>query len=297
MKMRLCTAFLALSAALVGCSGTGDDDDSARTIPPAAGCALPALQNTRFSFHLHYGGEEYPQAGLLDLMAEVGLEVFPFTFLPGIVTELGTDEETGLLAVTLMDNTPPPEGEPPAEDPNWIRILYELPLGYDLPVELNQQVASVTVLDVTSGELIAAFGLWHELEDGSFQLLFLAEPSDAGLAFAPGSQHPVFQQVDLRDRACPNLYSLPTGCASAYNLSMQFEVLPLVAEDGTETPGDSFELWPTEHRDFTFGDLELRAVNVWSFSFRDIDPECNSPYDFGAERASYFVTRTANAPQ
>ncbi len=295
MRMRLCAAFLVLSTVLVGCP-EGDDDDSTRTIPPPAGCDLPALSNTRFSFHLHFGGEEYPQAGLLDLMEEFDVDVFPFTFLPGIVTELGPAEEPGLMAITLTDNTPPPEGEDPPEDPNWIRITYELPLGYDLPVELNQQVASVTVLDVSSGDLVAAFGLWHELEDGTFQLLFMAEPSDAGLAFQPGDAHPMFASVELRDRACPNLYTLPTGCASAYNLSTQFEVLPEELEDGTVIDGDSFELWPTEHRDFVYAGLELRAVNVWSFAFREIDPECNNQYDYSAQRASFFVTRTANAP-
>jgi hypothetical protein len=296
MNLRLCTSFLALSAMLVGCPPT-DDDDSSRTIPPPAGCSFPALANTRFSFNIHFDGEDYPTKRLLDLMAKFEVPVFSFTFVPGIVTELGPDEETGLLAVTLTDSTPPPDGEPPPEDPNSIRIVYELPLGYDLPVEIGQRVAAITVLDISSGDLVAAFGLWEELEDATFELLFLAEPSDLGLAFTPGDSHPLFASVETRDRACPNLYTLPTGCASAYNLSLQLEVLPDTPEEGEEeVPGDSFELWPTEHRDFVRNGIELRVVNVWSFTFREIDPECNNPYDFTAQRASFFVTRTANAP-
>lgn len=278
---------------LVACH-TNDDDDSARTIPPPEGCEFPALANTSFSFNIHYFEVDYPQHELVALMNEIGLDVFSFQFAPATVTELGPDPDSNGLAITLTDSTPPPEGEDPPEDPNWVRIVYELPLGYELPLELGDSIGSITMLDISQGSLIAAFGLWEETPEGEFELLFLAEPSDAGLAWQPGDTHPAFASVASRDRACPSLARL--ACANSYNLSVQFEVRTTLDEEGGEVPGDSFELWPTEHRDFTLGDLELRVVNVWSFAYRDIDPECSNPYDFSAERFSYFVTRSAAAP-
>ncbi len=294
MKPWTSPLFFALALSLVACP-PGDDDDSARTIPPPAGCDLPALSNTSFTFHIHYAGEEYPQHELVSLMEELQLPVFAFTFAPAIVTEFGEDPDSNLLALTLTDSTPPPEGEDPPEDPNWVRIVYELPLGYTLPIEVGDAIGSVTVLDISQGSLIAAFGLWEETPEGEFKLLFMAEPSDAGMAWTPGPQHPVFNAVETRDRACPSLARLT--CASSYNLSLQMEVLSTLDDEGNEIAGDSFELWPTEHQDFVLGDLELRAVNVWSFTHRDIDPECSNQYDFSAERFSYFVTRTAASPQ
>jgi hypothetical protein len=64
-------------------------------------------------------------------------------------------------------------------------------------------------------------------------------------------------------------------------------------------PGESFELWPTEHRDFLLGpaQIEMRVVNVWSYAWREIDPDCaGTGYDYDAERFSYFVTRAAFSP-
>jgi hypothetical protein len=104
--------------------------------------------------------------------------------------------------------------------------------------------------------------------------------------------------VTVRDRACPNLAALQ--CANPYNLSVEFE---------TNVPGDDddsaaskpppepehFELWPTEHRDFSVGDLGLRVVNVWSYAYREINPECTG-YDWSADRMSYFVIRSEFAP-
>ncbi len=300
MRLRLCTAFLLLATTLLGCPPESDDDDSDRTIEDAPGCSFPALANVQFTFTIHWFGEDYTQDALLDLMAEFDVDVFPFTFLPATITELGPDPDNpNLLAVTLTDSTPPPEGEDPPEDPNYVRIVYSLPLGYELPVSLEQAVASVTVLDVSSGDLVAAFGIWEEIDDGAaFDLLFLAEPSDLGMAFQPGDNHPLFSSVEVRDRQCGNLYTLPTGCASTYNLSAQFAVHDTLDEKGNVVAeGPSFELWPTEHFDFSLNDIEFRAVNVWSFTHREIDPECSNQYDFSAERFSYFVTRAASAPE
>lgn len=305
----LLLGFLALTLLLPGCD-SGDDDDDTRTIPPPEGCSSPALANVSFTFHIHFDGEDYPQAELLDLMAEVGADNFSFPFYPAVITELGADPDSNRLAVTFTDATPPKDEEERGddddsanpEDPNYVRIVYELPLGYELPVELDQSVASYVGLDTSTGSLIAAFGIWEEVvvgEETEYKLLFMAEPSDLGMFFMPGPFHPVFNGVSVRDRACPNLNALQ--CASTYNLSQEFEVLPEILVDektGEETviPGDSFELWPTEHRDFIFGELDLRVVNVWSFTHREINPNCSNQYDYSAERASYFVTRTASAP-
>ncbi|MEE2827898.1 MAG: hypothetical protein VX498_01815 [Myxococcota bacterium] len=262
--------------ALLGCpTDPGDDDD--QTIEAPAGCALPALSNVSFSFLIHYEGEDYAQADLLTLMEDFGATNFSFAFAPAVVTELGEDPDSNRLAITLTDNTPPPEGEPPPEDPNYVRIVYELPLGYSLPVHLGQEMGSITGLDTSTGNLIAAFGLWEMLEDEAgepyFELLFLAEPSDLGNFWTPGPFHPVFAEVGLRDRACPNLNALQ--CASTYNLSMEFTTLDELDEDGNViAAGEDFELWPTEHADFSFMGLELRVVNVWSFTHREINPDC-----------------------
>ena len=54
-------------------------------------------------------------------------------------------------------------------------------------------------------------------------------------------------------------------------------------------------MFPTEHRDFLVGDRALRVVNVWSYAYREINPDC-SGFDWSAERFSYFVTRPDAAP-
>jgi hypothetical protein len=208
------------------------------------------------------------------------------------------------MAITLTD-TPPGDDDDSAgddddsagDDPNWVRIVYSLPLGYELPATLGEVLGVHTIIDYTSGELISGFSLW-ELVDGAGVLLFLAEPSDIGLAYAPGEFHPAFSSVTVRDRACPNLAALQ--CASPYNLSVEFEsVVPGDDDDSAavEPPPEPehFELWPTEHRDFHVGDLELRVVNVWSYAYREINPECTG-YDWTADRMSYFVIRREFAP-
>lgn len=295
-----CLLLLPLLSIAWGCPSSVDDDDDGRVIDPPDGCSLPALSNVSFSFLIHYDGEDYSQSDLLALMEEFGADNFSFAFAPAAVTELGPDPDSNRLAITLTDNTPPPEGEDPPEDPNYVRIVYELPLGYELPVEIGQEMGSITGLDTSTGHLIAAFGLWEMVEtpegDIDYQLLFLAEPSDLGNFWAPGAFHPTFKEVEFRDRACPNLNALQ--CASTYNLSMEFTTLDLFDDDGNVIEaGTSFELWPTEHMDFVYNGLELRVVNVWSFTHREINPDCIGAYDYSAERKSFFVTRSSAAPQ
>ena len=296
---RLALMLLPALFLVAGCPSAGDDDDD-QTIPPPEGCNYPALSNVSFTFTIHYDGEDYAQSDLLALMEEFGVDNFGFVFAPAYISELGEDPDSNRLAVTLTDNTPPKEGEDPPEDPNSVRIVYELPLGYELPVTLGQEVGSITGLDTSTGNLVAAFGLWEMVLDDagepSYELLFLAEPSDLGNFWAPGPFHPIFSDIRLRDRACPNLNALQ--CASTYNLSMEFTTNALVDDDGNVTePSQAFELWPTEHADFTFTELELRLVNVWSFTHREINPDCIGGYDYSAERKSYFVTRSSAAPE
>ena len=291
LRFLLVLAAVLSSSLLSACPS--DDDDSDRVIEPAEGCSYPALENVSYQFLIHWFEEDYPQDQLIEL---VGDGLFSFQFLPAVVTELGPAPDVpGSMAITLTDATEPPPGEDPPEDPNYVRIVYQLPLGYELPATLGDRMAAWVILDLTSGELINSFSLWEELEDQSFALSFLAEPSDAGMAFAPGPNHPVFKRVATRDRQCPNLTGYP--CASPYNLSLDFEVNPTQDEEGNETPGESFELWPTEHHDIVLADLELRVVNVWSFAWREIDEDClEGYYDYSRERLSYFVTRTSHAP-
>ena len=283
-------ATLAL-ALLPACPG-GDDDDTDRVIEPAAGCSNTALTNVNYEFLIHWAEEDYPQDELIDL---IGGGSFSFQFLPAVVTEFGPDpERPEMQAITLTDASEPPEGEEPPDAPNYVRIVYELPLGYELPTKIDDRMAVWVILDMSTGELINSFSLWEELEDGSFKLSFLAEPSDAGMAFTPGPYHPVFARIETRDRQCPNSWG--TECASSYNLAVQFEVLTLVDDEGNETPGDAFELWPTEHRDFILADLELRVINVWSYAWREVSANCTNPYDYSRDRMSYFVTRTTHSP-
>lgn len=280
-------------ALLAGCPA--DDDDSSHTIEPPEGCTLPAMENVNFEFTIHWEQEDYSQEGLLDLMAEIDLPVFSFQFLPAKVTELGPAADLdGWMAITLTDNTPPPKGGEPPEDPNYVRIVYQLPLGYELPAVIDQEMATWVILDITRGDLISAFSLWEQVGE-EFFLSFLAEPSDAGMAFAPGPDHPLFERIDTRDRQCPSLGLFP--CAKPYNLSVEFEVLAEPPPEGQDpAPGEVFELWPTQHRDFVLAGMELRVVNVWSFAWREIDPDCTNPYDYTRDRLSYFVTRTASSP-
>ena len=106
--------------------------------------------------------------------------------------------------------------------------------------------------------------------------------------------------MTLRDRACPNIAALQ--CANPYNLSIEFEtVVPgddddsATADDQAPAEPDYFELWPTEHHDFSVGELELRVVNVWSYGYREIDASCTG-YDWSADRMSFFVIRSEFAP-
>jgi hypothetical protein len=284
---------LVLSVDFVGCpEGEGDDDDD-RIIEAPAACNNPSLANVSFTFNIHYDGEDYPQDELLGLMAEWGTDTFSFNFTPAVVTELGPDPDSNRLAVTLTDATPVKEGEEPPEDPNTVRIIYELPLGYELPIELGQEIGSVLGLDVSTGSLIPAFVFFELVEneegDTDIELLFLAEPGDLGNFWTPGPFHPFLSEFELRDRACPNLNSLQ--CASTYNLSMEVATHDILDDDGNVVEaGTGFEVWPTEHVDFTFDGVDLRFVNVWSYTYREINQDCIGPYDYSAHRKSFFVT-------
>ncbi|MBJ95693.1 MAG: hypothetical protein CMP23_14620 [Rickettsiales bacterium] len=289
------TGFMLQSA---GCDRQdGDDDDATRDIPPPEGCSYNSLANVTFAMTIHWQGTDYGPDVLTSLVKswDPPALYFPFT---GQVTEFADDQATGLQAITLTEQ--PAEGEEPAEDPNWVRIVYSLPLGYSLPLELDQIVGVHTIIDYSTGVLITGFSFWEIMEDGSGQLLFMAEPSDLGLAYLPGELHPAFNQVTLRDRACPNIAALQ--CANPYNLSIEFEtVVPgddddsATADDQAPAEPDYFELWPTEHHDFSVGELELRVVNVWSYGYREIDASCTG-YDWSADRMSFFVIRSEFAP-
>jgi hypothetical protein len=307
---------LVLSVPSAGCVNPGDDDDATREIPPPEGCSYNSLANVTFALTIHYAGEDYTPDILSSLVKSWDPPALYFPF-PGMVTEMGTDPETGLQAVTLTEQPPEPEGggtgddddsadaddddsADDEDDPNWVRIVYSLPLGYELPVSLGDYLGVHTIIDFTTGSLITGFSLWEIMEDGTGRLLFLAEPSEIGLAYEPGELHPAFGSVTLRDRACPNLAALQ--CAKPYNLSIEFEtVVPGDDDDSAgaepEPPAEPehFELWPTEHRDFLVGDLSLRVINVWSYGYREIDPACTG-YDWSADRMAYFVIRSEFAP-
>ncbi len=297
---------LVISAPSAGCVPEGDDDDTTRDIPPPEGCSYNSLANVTFALTIHWAGEDYGPDVLSSLVESWDPPALSFSF-PGVVTELGNDPATGLQAITLTEQ---PEGDDDdsagddddsAEeegDPNWVRIVYSLPLGYELPVQLGEFIGVHTIIDLTTGSLITGFSFWEIMDDGSGRLLFMAEPSEIGLAYEPGELHPAFTAVAMKDRACPNLAALQ--CANPYNLSIEFETIAAgddddSAEDAPSSKPEQFELWPTEHRDFMIGDLGLRVVNVWSYGYREIDPEC-SGYDWSADRMSYFVIRSAFAP-
>lgn len=270
-----------LCLALAACAEEGDDD-SDRVIPPPEGCSNQSFQNVAFDFNIHFAGTDYPQDELVLLLQAEGITFFPFAF-PGVVTEFGPDPDDASYRAITIEATAP-EGEPPPEDPDFVRIRYVLPPGYEMPVTLGQEVISEVVLDSTTGVLHRAFRV-HESEEDGAALLFLTEPSETGLVYAPGEDHPVFATVAARDRACPNLRTQP--CGSQYNLSVQF-----VAHPPTEgEPGAAMELWPAESADFTAGGFDFQVVSVWSYAFREIDPDCTNGFDYDVDRFTYFVVR------
>ncbi|HCP47078.1 MAG TPA: hypothetical protein DIU15_13615 [Deltaproteobacteria bacterium] len=302
----LALTFVALMVALAGgaCDATPSDDDDDRVIPPADGCSNTSLENVTFELTIHWAGEDYPPDQLASLVASWNPPALNFPFL-GLITEKGDDPDSNRKAITLTEQPPP--DSPPIDDPNWVRIVYSMPLGYDLPGTLGEEIGVHTIIDYTTGVLLSGFSLWEILEDGSGALMFLAEPSDVGLAYLPGEEHPAFQGIEVRDRACPNANALQ--CASAYNLSVTFETRAPATGDDDDSSGDDddssdaslsweverFELFPTEHKDFTVDGLDLRVVNVWSYAYREVNPDCTG-FDWDAERFSYFITRTDAAP-
>jgi hypothetical protein len=267
---------------LLGCGGADDDDTTPMDIPAPEQCSNQAFDTVTFDFNIHFAGLDYPQDVLLDLLDDAGVTVFPFPF-EGRVTELGPAADSpGRMAFTVTAEAAP--GDPPLDDPDSVRVLYSLPGEEQLPIELEQSAIVEVLLDSSRGPLLRAFRI-HEGMDAGAGLLFLAEPSDVGLAYVPGVDHPLFTDVVERDRACPNLRSSP--CASNYNLSMAFTVHD--EEDGT--PGERMELWPGEGGDFDLATLPFRVVNVWSYAWREIDPDCATGYDYDSHRFAYYVTR------
>jgi len=304
----LAIASLVLSVGLAGgaCNSSPNDDDDDRVIPPPDGCTNTSLENVTFQITIHWAGLDYPPDELDSLVASWNPPSLSFPFL-GLVTEKGEDPESSHHAITLTEQPPP--GEPPSDDPNWVRIVYSMPLGYDVPGSLGEDIGVHLIIDYTTGVLLSGFSLWEVQEDGAGTLMFLAEPSDVGLAYPPGADHPAFQEITTRDRACPNVNALQ--CASAYNLSVTFETrAPETGDDDDSAGGDDdddsadspltweverFELFPTEHKDFTVDGLDLRVVNVWSYAYREVNPDCTG-FDWTANRFSYFVTRTDASP-
>jgi len=285
--LRLSLLLIALFGLLACPTAGGDDDDSSPIIEPPDGCSNFALAGVTFDFNIHWFGVDYPQDDLQTLMEMQGIPTFQFPF-EGRVVEFGADpEQAGKMAVTVEENEP----EDPPDDwtPNWIRMVYELPLGYELPVAMGQDLLAWLAMDISSGQLVHGFAMVESADDGG-NLLFLAEPSTTGMVLSPGPSHPFFQVVDPVDRACPNLTEFQ--CAKLYNLAIRFQVR---AEEPDGPLGETFELWPTEVQDFTLGEVEFRAVNVWSYTHREINEECTG-FDWAADRMSYFVTRTAASP-
>lgn len=280
--------FLLALIGLLGCpSSGGDDDDSTPIIEPPVGCSNFSLSGVTFDFNIHWFGTDYPQDDLQDLMEAQGLPTFQFPF-EGKVVELGADPvQSGKMAVTVEEIEPE---EPPEDwEPNWLRVVYELPLGYELPVVMDQELLAFVAMDISSGSLVHGFAMVESADDGG-NLLFLAEPSTTGLVLAPGAAHPFFQVVEPVDRACPNLTEFQ--CAKLYNLAIRFQVR---AEEPDGPLGETFELWPTDVKDFALAGVDFRAVNVWSYTHREINQECTG-FDWAQDRMSFFVTRTASSP-
>lgn len=270
-----------LALTLTACD-TDTDDDTSREIPPPEGCSNQSFQNVAFDFTIHFGGVDYPQDDLAELLADEGITYFPFAF-PGAVVEFGPDPSDSAWMILTVE-AEAPEGEPPPDDPDYVRIRYVLPLGYEIPVSMGDSVISEVVLDSTTGTLHHGFRL-HESEEAGLGLLFLTEPSETGLVYAPGAEHPVFATVAARDRACPNLRRQP--CASQYNLSVQY----LAHGPTVDEAGAAMELWPSEYAEFESLGLPFRVVSVWSYAFREIDTDCATGYDYDVDRFSYFVVR------
>ena len=282
-------AVLLLGACLgLACpSGDDDDDSTPPVIEPPAGCANFSLSGVTFDFLIHWFGTDYPQAALEELLEQQGATFFAFPFA-GEVVELGpAPEAAGKMAITVEEL--PPEEPEPDWTPNWMRLVYQLPLGYELPVTLGQEVVAQVQMDLGSGQLVHGFALVESADDGG-NLLFLAEPSTNGLVYGAGPNHPFFQVVAPVDRACPNLTQFQ--CAKLYNLALRFQV---VAPGPDDPPGETFELWPTETRDFDLAGISFRVVDVYSYTHREINEECTG-FDWSADRMSYFVTRTSAAP-
>ena len=61
-------------------------------------------------------------------------------------------------------------------------------------------------------------------------------------------------------------------------------------------PGDTFEIYPTETAEFSLAGTDYTPLNVWSYAFRDIDPDCGGDFDWTLERFSYFVVERSGAP-
>ncbi len=281
------TALLLLAIGVAACPTTGDDDDSTPLIEPPAGCANFSLSGVTFDFFLRYGGFDYPMDELEDLMVSQGWTSIGLP-IEGKVVRFerdSVDDDKQILRVESL----PPEDPPEDWEPNWLEIVAELPQGYELPAALDDAMTAFFQMDLSTGSLISGFALLDGADDGG-ALRFLAEPSTLGLAFAAGPNHPFFRAIDAVDRQCPNLTEFQ--CAKLYNLAIRFTLQP-ETQDGPA--GESFELWPTETRDFTVGENEFRVVDVFSYTHREISDGCTG-FDWAADRMSYFVTRTSAAP-
>jgi hypothetical protein len=294
--MRRFRSLLAIAPAafllVVACDTEGDDDDTTnRTIDPPDGCDLLALSNVVFDWEVTIEGEVYTEDTIEELMIEFQVSVFPFNFT-GSVTELGPVPDTSVTRLVITQD--PPEEPDPEFDPSVLRIDYRLPDEYGIPVEVGQGVFSQMVMDITRGVLVHGFAIVQSDDDGG-ELLFLAEPSNEGMVYSPGPNHPMFNSVATRDRACPNTRNDTGACANPYNLSLQFLVK---AEEVDGPKGPNFELYPTETADFTFGGGEFQVVNLWSYGYREISQEgnCQNSYDWSLDRFSYMLIRTGDAP-
>ena len=224
-------------------------------------------------------------------MEEAGATYFPFNF-PGSVTEMAPIPDTTLARLVITQD--PPEEPDPEFIAMVLRIDYRLPEPYAVPLVVGQGVFSQLVMDTGTGTLVHGFAIAQSKEDGG-ELLFLAEPSNEGMVYAPGNTHPMFTQIDPRDRACPNTRNDPGACANPYNLSVQFVVKP---EELDGPDGPTFELYPTETADFTFLGGAFQVVNLWSYAYREISPaaNCQNSYNWNLDRMSYMLIRTGDAP-
>lgn len=270
-----------LAVPLLACPG---DPEPPPTIEPPAGCSQFAFEAVTFEFQIHFGGVDYAQADLLLLLDDAGADRFQFPF-GGVVTELAPDPEGGREAITVTETAA--EGEPPLDDPNSLRVVYQLPAGHELPVLADQSAGVEVVLDRSSGELLRAFSLWDLPPEEPPTLLFLAEANDLGLAYEPGASHPLFEAIEVLDRNCPTLRPLPCG-AERYNLEARF--LPRVQAESA--PADAVSLWPTDAATIQVDGLDFEVVNTWSFTHRNLEGCAGTGYDYSAERSAWFATRS-----